>query len=94
MILAIDIGNTNISELKLSAIWCPATSTMPSGETSRATTAKSVTSKNRASAIGKPNYIRRVMMLQSGVLNVFSLRISRIERACFTKVSIQKNITQ
>ncbi|MNL72837.1 hypothetical protein D3C87_1982150 [compost metagenome] len=52
---ASDIGRTNISELKFNAIWWPATSTIPSGETSSATTANSVTSKNSASAIGRPS---------------------------------------
>ena len=91
---ASDIGRTNISELKFSAIWCPATFTMPSGETSRATTANRVTSKNSASAMGSPSCTRRIIMCQSGVLNERSLRISRRERACLTKVSMLKNITQ
>ena len=49
-----DRGSMKTSPAKFMAIWCPATTTLPSGASSRAVTANSETSKNTASAPGRP----------------------------------------
>lgn len=90
-----DSGSTNISALKLSAIWWPATATIPSGETSSATTANSVTSKNSASATGMPMPIRRFSAAQSGPPRSPAWRLmSRCEGARFTYQRIIRNMIQ
>gem|GEM_PF-4141006 len=72
-----DNGIMKISEVKLRAIWCPATTVAPSAPISRAITEKMLASANTATPIGTPTASSRLSSGQAGPSKRSNSRLAR-----------------